>query len=304
MGWTNQGIEQLTLPGSAGPNDPQIKIGPELPPCMQADFSAALFFVPPDSQTGVLANDSPLWFMAQYKTTGAAVQVMAEGFLLYDPTAGFCGYVVTRERVASWTFGQLALTEWMKAGTGSGNVPFLGRPSFLYTDVDLNVGSGAVLNIDSGGVFDVQSGAQLRVEGKRSFLLTELFTASAAADITLSTAQQIAATINFTTLTAPAWFLASWHVDVDMTVAGTCVATAEVDININGGGAVPVSGQARQKVAAITDGGTPGQQARIQIPAVGAHTIRLLVRKSAAVGTVFARQTNTRLIGQLFESGS
>lgn len=91
--WGVQG-GSLTLPPFAGPDDPAILVGDFLPPCMQASYTAAIFFRPPNS----VIDRAPYWFLAQRTLPigGTSWQDVDEGYLIYDGAA--CGYVIYRRR--------------------------------------------------------------------------------------------------------------------------------------------------------------------------------------------------------------
>jgi hypothetical protein len=285
-------LTRLIVPFNADPNDPQIQIGTQLPPCMQGVFSAAIFMVPPDSQTGVFANDAPIWFLAQYVTTGAGTQVTAEGYLLYDPVAGQCGYVVVRERVASQAFGQLIVSETMLAGPGNGLVPFLGTPTWRHLDTTLAIGTGAALDLETDG--------QLRVNGSRAWVLTDYQEDNLAAPINLVGAPgTIANTINCTTSTDNGVAEVITFADMDETVAGAGLGVSELLVN----GAVHAK-QAIYEMAAVTDRATVGQTYRIPLANAGAYQFDQRVRRTGAGGTLTAQATHTTMTVKIFESGS
>lgn len=81
-------LNGLILPEDAGPDDPAIILGPDLPPCMQADYSSAIFFRPPESQS----LGAPLWFIAQRNVPASGSQSIDIGFVRWTDTQ--CGYVV------------------------------------------------------------------------------------------------------------------------------------------------------------------------------------------------------------------
>lgn len=158
MGWNNDQLISLRLPQDAQPNDPQILIGPELPPCMAGDFTAAAFWIPPDSQIGVLANDAPLFFIGQQTVTGGGSQTVTEGFVFYDPTISACGYVVTRRYVASGPPGSMLIVQ------NIGPVPALGSGitmlipmQLLYTDTTVTFDTGSKLVLDAASTFQVDT---------------------------------------------------------------------------------------------------------------------------------------------------
>lgn len=114
-------LRQLILPFFALPNDPAIIIGPDLPPCMQARYSAAIFFRPPNTVTGGIHGG--IWsFKAQRKAQAST----EEGYLLYDQTT-VCGFVVAHVLLgANDTFGNIGVLEQFTpqfAGGSSAYVP-------------------------------------------------------------------------------------------------------------------------------------------------------------------------------------
>lgn len=98
-------LRSLILPGSAAPDDPAIIIGPDLPPCMQARYSSAVFFRPPGTASAGIAG-APLQFRAQVKVPVASQQFIDEGFLVYDGRT-VCGYVVTYSETFVNLFGSI-----------------------------------------------------------------------------------------------------------------------------------------------------------------------------------------------------
>lgn len=88
--------DSITLPQFAAPNDPAVIIGPDLPPCMQAAYSSAIFFRSPNTVTDSI-NGQGTWFIAQRKTVaGSQVE---EGWALWDQGT-VCGYIVVRVRAS------------------------------------------------------------------------------------------------------------------------------------------------------------------------------------------------------------
>ena len=95
-----------TSPIFAGPDEPAILLGTQLPPCMQARYSSAIFFRPPNVVAmGNLA--APWMFWAQVKSPVATHETVDEGYLVYDgalPGAGtVCAFVVVKE----WEYNNL-----------------------------------------------------------------------------------------------------------------------------------------------------------------------------------------------------
>ncbi len=88
----------LILPGTAGPDEAAILLGPDLPPCMQAAYSSAVFFRPPGTVSNAI--DRPIFFIAQAKNPISGQ--VDEGWALWDQgTGSICGYYVTRTRLAA-----------------------------------------------------------------------------------------------------------------------------------------------------------------------------------------------------------
>lgn len=77
----------LTLPPFADPDAGAIILGPDLPPCMQADYSAAIFWRPP----GAVSEPAPYFFIAQVRNIiGSSAQIVDHGFLIYSGST--CNY--------------------------------------------------------------------------------------------------------------------------------------------------------------------------------------------------------------------
>jgi hypothetical protein len=126
-------IRQLILPGTAQPDDPAIIAGPDLPPCMRAAFSSAIFFRPQGTATGG-ANAPPSYFIGQL--LGAFSGQVAEGWLVYDQNT-VCGYITTQIQTASNSGGgALNPSVLFASGAPNGVVTYNTSPR-------LQVGSGA-----------------------------------------------------------------------------------------------------------------------------------------------------------------
>lgn len=78
-----------TLPAFAGPDDPAIVLGTDLPPCMQSVFASAIFFRSKNTASGGI-NGGPSYFIGQSKND----HQIFEGWLVYDQST-VCGYVLT-----------------------------------------------------------------------------------------------------------------------------------------------------------------------------------------------------------------
>lgn len=167
MGWANDLLISLRLPQNAQPNDPQILIGPELPPCMQTDFTAAAFWIPPNSQVGVLAMDAPLFFIAQQTVTGGAgSQTVTEGFVFYDPTISACGYIVTRRYVASGPPGAMSITQFIGPVPATGSGITMAFAMQIVHDSNTRTswdGAGSQASVTNGGLLFVGSGSELEI---------------------------------------------------------------------------------------------------------------------------------------------
>lgn len=92
------------FPPGAPADTAAIIIGPDLPPCMQADYAAAVLFRPP----GSVSADNPYYFMAQRSALDAGQSRVDFGWLQYDPAAGLCRLWVTTQNYGSVSFGQLS----------------------------------------------------------------------------------------------------------------------------------------------------------------------------------------------------
>lgn len=123
-------IRTLTLPNNARPGDPAIIIGPDLPPCMQSRYSAAIFFRPGTPFTGN-AIDRPIKFIGLVNNNVSAQ--VDEGFALWDGLnpSSVCGYYAYKT-----TFASLA-------PLGSGNTV----PQEYYGDI----AQGGVATMINGG---------------------------------------------------------------------------------------------------------------------------------------------------------
>lgn len=94
MPWNDYPLRSLLIPGDSAPDDPAILIGPDLPPCMQSRYTAAILFRPP----GNITAGAPYWFIAQRTNPlPTAKQVVEFGFVRWNGTE--CGFVVYEQHV-------------------------------------------------------------------------------------------------------------------------------------------------------------------------------------------------------------
>ena len=128
-------IRQLILPSTALPDEPAIILGPDLPPCMQARYSAALFFRPPNTVTSGVHGG--MWrFIAQRKASANT----EEGYLLYDQTS-ICGFVVSHVLLgANDTFGNIGVLEQFTPQFAAGSSAYVAN-AFKWQIIG-NAGSG------------------------------------------------------------------------------------------------------------------------------------------------------------------
>ena len=96
--WATEAVTSLQVPTGAPLNDPSIVIGSDLPPCMQATYTAAIFFRPRFSQA---PDSAPIFFIAQRKQPVGAnyINVVDHGWVIDNGV--MCGYVVQRRVGAS-----------------------------------------------------------------------------------------------------------------------------------------------------------------------------------------------------------
>lgn len=128
--WATESVTSLQIPNGAGPDDPAIVVGSDLPPCMQTNYTAAIFFRPLDS----LAPDNiPLYFMAQRSTLLAPfTQVVDFGFVIWNGTV--CGYTV-QERTFATNFagaGNLAIAKQYGDNIESGGAVAVTTQQFQF----------------------------------------------------------------------------------------------------------------------------------------------------------------------------
>lgn len=149
-------LRTLTLPNNATGNQAAIVLGPDLPPCMQGTYSAAIFFRPAGSQTGINDNDAPIYFIALQPGFGPPFPAteIDEGWLINDPVSGHCSLLLTHSHIGQnagggglgMTFGERfgTITD---LGTGAFQVGpyvirFVGDTIVLYDNtVDLQYDS-------------------------------------------------------------------------------------------------------------------------------------------------------------------
>lgn len=155
----------LTLPPQAGPNDPAIIIGPDLPPCMQSDYSAAIFWRPGFTLD---PTNTPYLFLAEHVFPGpTGVQIVDEGYLLYDPFTGTCAVNVMRQKVGFYAFGTLQVSEYYgtsgTSGTNRADTPWTNLPALGYTGTELYYGNQTITEWDTGSLLQVGSGVDIDV---------------------------------------------------------------------------------------------------------------------------------------------
>lgn len=137
MNFLHRLIRTLILPNNAGPNDPAIIIGPDLPPCMQSRYSSAIFFRPPDTASNPL--NRPIKFIGQ--VINPISGQVDEGWALYDQKSPpvVCGFYVYKTTITTL------------APSGSGN----SLPQEFYNDI---IESGSA-TMNQGGVTNFGSTA-------------------------------------------------------------------------------------------------------------------------------------------------
>lgn len=115
--WHVSGVS-LILPPFAGPDDPAIIVGQDLPVCMQASYTAAIFWRPPGS---LAASGGAMWYFIAQRTApffGAGWQQVDHGFLLNDGVT--CGYVVHHTVSANQVAGAATVFEtWGQQGASN-----------------------------------------------------------------------------------------------------------------------------------------------------------------------------------------
>ena len=96
--WATQAVTSLQVPTGTPLNEPSIVIGSDLPLCMQATYTAAIFFRPRFSQA---PDSAPIFFMAQRKQPVGAnyINVVDHGWVIDNGV--MCGYIVQRRVAAS-----------------------------------------------------------------------------------------------------------------------------------------------------------------------------------------------------------
>ena len=92
--------DTIILPPGADPNDPAIIIGPDLPPCMQATYSSAIFFRPPGTVGPGIAG-RPYMYMAELVAPPGNTNRVDFGWAIYDPSGAVCGFIAFLEFTAA-----------------------------------------------------------------------------------------------------------------------------------------------------------------------------------------------------------
>ena len=178
--------DTLTLPPFAGPGDPQIRIGPDVPVCMQARYAAVIMFMPANWNSGI--GGPPIRYLGIVKTAAPFASNLEWGSLQWDE-ASVCGYAVLENwnvfdngaGQMNWihTFGRVGITGGVGVSYGSlrihrfdrttveiyddgsyglvvrdqavpGDFVFLAGKNGTLIKILLEIMSGATLQIDDG----------------------------------------------------------------------------------------------------------------------------------------------------------
>lgn len=144
-------IRTLILPNNAGPNDPAIIIGPDLPPCMQAQYQSALFFRPDGTASGGIGGKAWMFIGLNKFSLTTNVDI---GWLVYDQGGGVCGYVVGRTFAGpkAGGTGQINPTEIVAALSQVGSASFLVGNSVQYGGAPGVPGVPTIIDYGSAGL--------------------------------------------------------------------------------------------------------------------------------------------------------
>jgi hypothetical protein len=309
----------ITLPPSAAPGSARIFIGPDLPPPLDTyvfnaygfgatKFVAAIVFYANDS---VVPLDDLYQFIGVVDNPGLASAVvygLVQNGAVREFSAGRPAGLTTITQSAGVTTQINELYDDIVMATRSGSSGAIALASAAAASLS-GVGAVTISSSANGvtisapnaatGVINLDAGTEIELQGTKAYLLTQMSTARASADLTLTTARQTVtgATVTLPTTTANALYSADIECDVEETVAGTVLVIGELDVDGT------VQTQAALWVVKATDRLTISQHYSGVLATAGNHTFTVKGSKGAAVGTVVMHQTHSLVRAQIFESG-
>lgn len=193
MNFLHRLIRTLILPNNAGPNDPAIIIGPDMPPCMQPTYSSAFFFRPPATVGAGIAG-RPYMYMAQLIAPGGGTNRVDFGWLVYDPSGAVCGFIAFLQFTAS------------NGGTGALTMGV----NFQNIRSGIPAGVSTAINVigNSTTPFGVAIGEALRAPSQSPFLVDGRSMGRGIVDMVTSAASTAATAAEIVALTGNAitWY--------------------------------------------------------------------------------------------------
>lgn len=155
--WSINPVSSVTIPTGAGPNDAAIFISgtTDLPPCMQADFVAAVFYRPYNAAEPAPTPDAPSYFTGVLTTGFPGHTDIWEGFSRYDPSDGECDFTVWHSIVGEWDT-QPGQMESVQENYKTDQMDF----GFIYYDEGIHVVVDGEFsaNVITGGLFGSYGG--------------------------------------------------------------------------------------------------------------------------------------------------
>lgn len=286
-------LQSITLPSNAIPGQARIVIGAQLPPpldtyaTLNGPFVGALIFYSE-------GDDTTYSFIGVVEDSLAQLTIVHWGHVVAGAVVEDSGGVPrSLQRLASaGTVSHTVRADDVLVVAGA-----LGITLNSAADVLILASALATINADT---INFDAATEVQVRGQKGYLLTDIQSASLTGGaIALTAAVQIACSVTVTAATSAARWEAQivCAFDSNAAVNVTCIGELRQP-----GGAIAAE-QALLEVATATDRGTVPQVFEGTLSGSGSHTFDLLVRKSAAVGTVFAQTVNTRLLVKVFESG-
>lgn len=264
------GTDTITLPDSALPGEAAIIIGQDLPPCMTTPYAAAQLFRPPNSQTGVLDNDAPYYFIGQRVSTGANIEIVDFGIVMYDPTIPYCNFTVFSQHQLSKNIGLASVgAETFYGQIANSGTLGLSNDSHYFTGSEIRWRGGTVVNIENASSIMVGTVGAGQQTGYIPYTPRDA-EANAIFAVPVASAAIPGTLINFTVLRATDVFKIVGVFDFERIAAGGGTAV----------GQLLVDGVIQTRVAPYSAGtignrASVSQQWTVSGLAAGAHTFQL-----------------------------
>lgn len=133
-------IRTLVLPNNAGPGDAQIRIGPDVPACMQSTYTAVIMFMPDTWDVGIGAP--PIHYYGLRTLLSSGSSVVDYGLLVWDEN-GVCGWIVLNSiigRPPDVGTGEIDSVILLGA---PGALPHVGGTGVAHGSTQINIGPSA-----------------------------------------------------------------------------------------------------------------------------------------------------------------